>query len=491
MTDANDMELVREYAYKQLDSAFEKLVSRHIGMVYSAALRRSGNPAHAEEITQAVFVILARKAARLPTSTILVAWLHETTRLAAASFLRSEFRRHRREQEAYMQSTLSESAPDPWQQLAPLLDEAIGQLGDKDRNAVVLRFFQNKSSREIAAALHVDESAAQKRLNRAVEKLRAYFLKRGVAVSAGVLISVISVNSVQGAPLHLTTSVLAAVPQDAVGGTTLTIIKGALKLMAWNKAKIAAVAALGLLLAAGTATVSVKEVASYRNESLWRTPNFKSDVFNQVPPQVRILPAKFPEIQRNYGDLDGRRIGIGCPAYLIVCFAYDWLPARIVFADGEPQKKYDYIANLPIGSMEALQHELKNALGVVGRPETRDEDVLLLKVRTPNAPGLKPPTGVPDASAGTGQIYYHNLPLATSHLSSFSLAAELEYRFGLPVVDETGLTQKFNIDLKWNERGEQDPNHDALRHALLDQLGLELVPGQAPVEMLVMERAPH
>ena len=87
-----------------------------------------------------------------------------------------------------MQSKLQESTTDPaWEQLAPLLDEAIGQLGKADRNAVVLRFFQNKSAREIAAALNVHESAAQKRLNRAVEKLRAWFLKRGVAVSADAL----------------------------------------------------------------------------------------------------------------------------------------------------------------------------------------------------------------------------------------------------------------------------------------------------------------
>ena len=95
----------------------------------------------------------------------------------------------------------SEAGP-AWEQLAPLLDEAIGQLGKADRNAVVLRFFQNKSAREIAAALNVQESAAQKRLNRAVEKLRAYFLKRGVAVSAGALIGALSVNSVHGAPVQ-------------------------------------------------------------------------------------------------------------------------------------------------------------------------------------------------------------------------------------------------------------------------------------------------
>ena len=217
MPDANDMDLVGEYATRNSEAAFETLVRRHVSLVYSVALRQAGNPALAEEITQAVFLILARKAARLRPDTVLAAWLHETARFASASFLRGEQRRRRREQEAYMQSRLQESAADPaWEQLAPLLDEAIGQLGKADRDAVVLRFFQNKSAREIAAALNVHESAAQKRLNRAVEKLRAYFLKRGVAVSAGALLGALSVNSVQGAPAHLAASVMAVSAKGTV-----------------------------------------------------------------------------------------------------------------------------------------------------------------------------------------------------------------------------------------------------------------------------------
>jgi RNA polymerase sigma factor (sigma-70 family) len=256
MPDANDMDLVREYAARNSEPAFETLVRRHVSLVYSVALRQVGNPVQAEEITQAVFLILARKAARLRPDTVLAAWLHETARFASASFLRGESRRRRREQEAYMQSQLQESAADPaWEQLAPLLDEAIGRLGKADRNAVVLRFFQNKSAREIAAALNVHESAAQKRLNRAVEKLRAHFLKRGVTVSAAALIGALSVNSVHGAPAHLAASVMAVSAKGtAVSTSTLTLIQGALKIMAWTKAKTAIMVGASVLLAAGTAT---------------------------------------------------------------------------------------------------------------------------------------------------------------------------------------------------------------------------------------------
>jgi RNA polymerase sigma factor (sigma-70 family) len=271
MPDANDMDLVREYASRNSEPAFETLVRRHLSLVYSVALRQAGNPAQAEEITQAVFLILARKAARLRPDTVLAGWLHETARFASASFLRGEQRRRRREQEAYMQSKLQESAADPaWEQLAPLLDEAIGQLGKADRDAVVLRFFQNKSAREIAAALNVHESAAQKRLNRAVEKLRAYFLKRGVAVSAGALLGALSVNSVQGAPAHLAASVMAVSAKGTVvRASTLTLIKGALKIMAWTKAKTAIVAGVAIFLTAGTATVvMVKTVNAIRRAAV-------------------------------------------------------------------------------------------------------------------------------------------------------------------------------------------------------------------------------
>jgi RNA polymerase sigma factor (sigma-70 family) len=274
MPDANDMDLVREYATVNSEPAFETLVRRHVSLVYSVALRQVGNPAQAEEITQAVFLILARKAASLRPDTVLAGWLHETARFASASFLRGELRRQRREQEAYVQSKLQESTTDPaWEQLAPLLDEAIGQLGKADRNAVVLRFFQNKSAREIAAALNVHESAAQKRLNRAVEKLRAWFLKRGVAVSADALSGALLIQSVHGAPAHLVASVVAASAKGtAISSSTLTLIKGALKIMAWTKAKTAIVVGTAAILTIGTAVFVVEEIAAPGGSDTERGP---------------------------------------------------------------------------------------------------------------------------------------------------------------------------------------------------------------------------
>src|SRR5665213_3395 len=162
MHDASDMDLLRDYARQGSEEVFAELVRRHINLVYSAALRHVGIAAHAEEITQAVFVILARKAVSLRTDTVLDAWLYETTRLTALSFLRGERRRQFREQEAYMQSTLPESTDvSVWNQLAPLLDDAMARLGKKDREAVVLRYFKEKNLGEVAAAMKITEAAAQ------------------------------------------------------------------------------------------------------------------------------------------------------------------------------------------------------------------------------------------------------------------------------------------------------------------------------------------
>ena len=261
MTDLDDNELLLEYARTKSETAFGVIVARYVNLVYSAALRFTSNPHHAEEITQAVFVILAHKAGRLRRGTVLSGWLYQTARLTAANFVKGEIRRQHREQEAYMQSTLNETDGDAWKQIAPLLDEAMGRLGKTDRNAVVLRYFENKTAQEIAATLKVNEAAAHKRVTRGLEKLRKYFVKRGVMLTATVIAGAVAANSVQAAPVGLAVTVTTAAAKGAViGGSTLTLVKGALKLMAWTKIKTAIIVGVGILLATGTATVTVEKI---------------------------------------------------------------------------------------------------------------------------------------------------------------------------------------------------------------------------------------
>ena len=270
MHDASDMELLRDYNRQGSEAAFAELVQRHINLVYTTALRHVGIAALAEEITQAAFVILARKAASLRPDTVLDAWLYETTRLTSLSFLRGERRRQFREQEAYMQSTLPESTDaSVWLQLAPLLDEAMARLGKKDREAVVLRFFKQKNLGEVALAMKITEAAAQSRVHRAVEKLRTFFLKRGVDSTAATIAENISAHSVQAAPVALAKTVTAvAMAKGAAASTsTLTLIKGALKIMAWTKAKTAVVCVIVIVFILTATTVVIRHSHSSRTQT--------------------------------------------------------------------------------------------------------------------------------------------------------------------------------------------------------------------------------
>jgi hypothetical protein len=162
-----------------------------------------------------------------------------------------------------MQSTLNDSDTDNvWKQVAPLLEEAMTRLNEKERTLLALRFFENKSGAETAALLGIQEWAAHKGAARALEKLRKFFTKRGVSSTTAIIAGAISANSVQAAPVALAKSVtaVAIVKGAAASGSTLTLIKGALKIMAWTKVKTAIVVSAVILAAAGTATLTIKHM---------------------------------------------------------------------------------------------------------------------------------------------------------------------------------------------------------------------------------------
>jgi uncharacterized protein (TIGR03435 family) len=387
-----------------------------------------------------------------------------------------------------MQTLLNETESDAWMQIAPLLDTAMAGLNEKDRHAVVLRFFDGKSLRAVGAALGGSEDAAKMRVNRAVEKLRQFFVKRGVALTTASITGAISANSVQAAPAALAKSVaaVALAKGAAASGSTLTLIKGALKIMAWTKAKTAIVSGVVVLLAAGTTTVTINEIAARKAEASWRVLNPNPD---RAPQLVKILPTKFSRADAlNVGNRGDNWIGIGEPVLQIARVAYGWRPGRILFADTQPRERYDFISTLPHGSGIALQAELKRKLGFVGHKEMRDMDVLVLKVRRSNAPGLKRPANGHADYINNGHYYCDNAPISSDSGWYPGITRFLEDYFGTPVIDQTGLTQNYHIDLKWKELGGQDPDHDALKQALLDQLGLELVPSRESIEMLAMEK---
>ncbi|MGD0412653.1 MAG: TIGR03435 family protein [Verrucomicrobiota bacterium] len=487
----DDMELVRQYARDHSEEAFAALVSRHVNLVYSVALHQLRDVSLAEEVTQAVFVILARKAGSLGPRTILSAWLCRTAQYAAANALRTERRRQYREQESYMQSMSNGREPEtsPWLDIAPLLNIAMAELGEKYHSAIVLRFFEGKDLKQVGAELGVDERTAQTRVRRGVEKLRKFFVKRGITLSAAVIAGAISANSVQAAPVALAKSVTAAAIAKgaAASGSTLTLIKGALKLMAWIKVKTAIVAGVAAVLAVGTTTVTIKEIRNHKMYD-WRVKGIDNDIIAKLdtwPAQVWIEPAKDTHAGNQLGlGHDGKLMGRNTPLSWLLRNAYGKNQTWMVLPPNLPEDGYDYMANLPQGSAEALQREINRKFGVVVRRELRETNVLIFKIGKAGAHGIKRPADTQKGErAGSDTLTWMDQPL--SRLHDF-----LEDFFKTPIIDETGLAGDYDFALQWDEQWwfKNRDNLEGFKQIISDQLGLELVPSRQPIEMLVVEK---
>ena len=210
----DDWKLIHDYADTGAEAAFTALVQRHINLVHSTALRRLNDTHAAQEVSQAVFCLLAEKVRTLDPKTSLVGWLYQTTCFKSSEYRRAAVRRFAREQEAaHMNptSTTSEAASDVnWVQLAPILDDAMAHLSETDRLAILLRYFQNQPLREVGLALGLEEDAARKRVSRALDKLRDWFSQKGIAATPTGLAGLVSVHAVEAAPLPLAEAIVKA-----------------------------------------------------------------------------------------------------------------------------------------------------------------------------------------------------------------------------------------------------------------------------------------
>jgi RNA polymerase sigma factor (sigma-70 family) len=318
VNEQTDSELLRSYAERRSEAAFTELVRRHVDLVYSAARRMVCDSHLAEDVTQTVFIALAKSAAQLIDRTVLSGWLHRTAQNIAAQTVRTDVRRRAREQEAAMNELLAKESDAPWAQIAPHLDAALDDLSEPDRDALFLRYFEGKSAREMAQTLSTSEEAAQKRVNRAVERLRESFVRRGVTVGAGGLVFVISANAVQAAPAGLvaTISTAAFLAGTTISTTTATITK-AIAMTTFQKAFITVTIAAGVvtpLVIQHQAQVKLRhqnEVLRQQNEQLAGLP-VENDRLSNLLAQARISqkPATndLSELLRLRGEVGSLRL---------------------------------------------------------------------------------------------------------------------------------------------------------------------------------------
>ena len=265
MNELTDQQLLCDYAEHRSEAAFSELVRRHIDLVHSAAQRMVYNADLAKDVTQNTFITLAQSARHLKDRPVLSGWLHRTARNLATKVVRTDVRRRAREQEAAAMNELLSAEPDAsWEQIAPHLDAALDELTDADRDAVLLRYFERRSARAMAQTLGISDDAAQKRVSRAVERLREFFAKRGVTVGAGGLVVVISANAVQAVPVGLATTIASA---GALTGTTLaataTVTTKAIAMTTLQKTLVAATVAV----LAGTGIYEARQTARLRAEN--------------------------------------------------------------------------------------------------------------------------------------------------------------------------------------------------------------------------------
>lgn len=254
----SDRTLLEDYARTGAEAAFRELTVRYVKLVYSTAVRLLAGDTHrAEDVVQTVFIDLARLSRTISPQVLLGGWLHRRTCHVAANLLRADRRRQNRERQAAQMSTLDDSNEQNFARIAPVLDEAINHLNASDRVAILLRYFEERDLRTIGQALGTTDDAAQKRVSRALEKLRALLTRQGITASSAVLASVLSAQSATLVPLGLAATVSsAALAGASVGGGLTPVI---LKLAAMTKTKLA----FGAAAAATLGTILVVELQTW------------------------------------------------------------------------------------------------------------------------------------------------------------------------------------------------------------------------------------
>lgn len=257
----SDWELLNEYMAKGSDDAFRRLVERHAGMVRSCARRIVRNDSVADEVAQAVFLLLLRKAKTFCPGIVIAGWLYRTARLVSLQALRAENRRMSRDEQFSLMISEDETTL-AWNQMEGLLEPAMARLSEADRDAIVLRFFEGRSFAEVAEGLGTTEAAAKMRVTRSLSKLRQAMQALGLPVSFALLMATLSAHASAPVPTETLFTVLTKTCQSSPSSRVSDLVTETLKMTAYNKLKTTLiVAAMALLL---TTSIGVLNLRSQR-----------------------------------------------------------------------------------------------------------------------------------------------------------------------------------------------------------------------------------
>jgi uncharacterized protein (TIGR03435 family) len=504
----DDHALLLSYARSQDAEAFAQLVKRYSTLVFSTAKRVTGNTATAEDVTQDCFFALARQTTSIRGS--LPSWLHGVALKRSLQATRTEARRQLHEARVLRPSDADYESN--WNQIEPLVDAALAKLPDELREPVVQHFLLGRTQTQVAEALHINQSTVSRRLQEGIERLREHLKQTGVVCGVAALSTSLAKNAYSAVPAKLSLSLAkmalagpAAVSAAASSATIasqgvlkLPLLKGVLTLMGLHNAKTAIAIGVALLLA-GTTAIVVYENRHYP----WQVAGTREmwDQLSQSPPQVKIVPTIFSHAAVNASD-GHRYIGIRQRIEDLLQIAYRTSECRIVF-ESRPEGYYDFIANLPERNEEALQREIEKQFLMAVQVEKRETDVLLLTVKNRNAPGLRP--GGTDSAPGVACSVSDTVTAVDGKTKStgfyrgpyggngryLPFVAFLERALMIPIVDRTNLAgSKPMVNIQWDwgaEVWQPGSKCDALKKALLDQLGLELVPSRETIEVFVVK----
>jgi RNA polymerase sigma factor (sigma-70 family) len=451
-TPLSDHDLLRDYVTTGAQDAFAELVRRHVDLVYGAARRQVGRDAHlAEDVTQAVFLMLATKAraGAIGPNVVLAGWLYNATRYAAANATKIEARRRHHERKGSLMTRPTHDvdgapiapadpaadADAPWTNIAPLLDGALAKLAAADRDAVLLKYIQGKSHRDVGHAMGVSEEAARKRVHRALARLRTLLARRGVAVPAAALATLLATNATEAAPATLLTSSASVVAPPAAAAA---LAKSTLTTVAVVKAKVAAALVAASFLVAGGAGYTahlLARPAAPRPTAQAPAPRPQAPVV-AVADQIPAAPAAAKPIEGTIVRADGQpmvdvEVYLATPKNGINLYTrrQGARQVQVTEPDGKfsfPRPKDDLwkvVAMTPEGIAEIAAEDLAKSSLVVLQPWGRIEGTLLAAT-----------TPIPGATVSVGEWGWGNDPLSTIVTSQTTVKTDKDGHFTLPRV---------------------------------------------------------